>query len=126
MNRLEINAGDRLIGLSLPRCIEEIATGVVKIECVDFVISITQITSDDQWKSYLDAMSEHYWSNREDSKRIFWTLLRSGRIRQPRLNNSYARVPDVTLTGKIWVSSELDIKYRDMPPRTTEHRSVRV
>lgn len=74
------------VGLSLSFCIRDIYEGRVKEREIKEIQTSTTAKSPEAWKKILETYRENYWyRDPKTQEAIFWRLLNSGRIKQPRL-----------------------------------------
>lgn len=75
-----------LIGLSLSLCIGDVVEGRVSVEQIDRIIAGTKAETPEQWEEVITEYRTRYWEADPDrAERIVRTLLRLGKIEQPRV-----------------------------------------
>ncbi len=92
------------IGLSLSRCVADIARGVIPIEDVDKVITRTRALDSARMDQVLEDYRSSKWSEfPEEAERIARELIAAGKIDQPRTRGQgFPEFED----GGHWVNSE--------------------
>lgn len=99
-----------MIGLSLSRCVADIARGTVAIEDVERIVSRTMARNGDDWKLVIADYRAGRWIEFPDrAEQIFHQLSEMGKIEQPRLI-SPIHFPQVE-GNKHWVSSMDEIVW---------------
>jgi hypothetical protein len=81
----------KVIGLSLSICIQHILRGLVPLERLHSITSLTAVPNDAAFEGLLDYYSDGYWyDDPVRAREIATTLWKEGRITQPRLlDDSY-------------------------------------
>jgi len=90
-----------LIGLSMSLCIRDVLEGRVNIEQIEKIFAQTRIETEEHLQETMTVYRQAYWSSDPDrGERIARSMLKAGRIEQPR----------ITLTGESkdwWVKMDV-------------------
>ena len=90
----------RLKGLSHSFCIQDILSGKVDINQVDYIETNTMLENEVAWENMFNLYSQIYWGDFPDEARKLVTKLRKEhRIFQPRLNG----YPERNIMNGHWV-----------------------
>lgn len=102
-----------MIGLSLAESIRDIASGRVRIEDVDVIISCTRVPILETWEGVIKRYKEKFWIGKgispENSERIFRELLAKKKILQPAVTEK--RLPK---RGGGWVRSLSELTWNEI------------
>lgn len=95
---------EKVIGLSLSGCVNDIINGKVALEDVQFISSGTKCSEPEHWESVIDSYRTYFWrKNPAEGERIARLLISSGLIIQPRLEGRI--LPSLNLgNDSHWIS----------------------
>ena len=97
-----------MIGLSVSKCVLDIALGKVAIEVVEKIIGNTCCTSEVMWDSLIKRYRKKYWQkNADECERVARILIAGEKIEQPRLTKKM--IPCITMGH--WVAREDEIEW---------------
>lgn len=91
-------------GLSLSRCIPQIASGIVAEENVARIITATKYNSEEKWKLAEDKLANGDWAAHPEAVNILRRLRAAGKIVQPLLDKG--QKPVLPTDGRIWISED--------------------
>jgi hypothetical protein len=99
-----------MIGISLSRCILDLATDKVRIADVEKIITGTKAPTRTEWMQLLTDYAGKEWASvAEKAKALAHMLYVSNKIEMPR--NSGKPPPVIAEAGKYWVDSEDQITW---------------
>ncbi len=97
-----------MIGLSLSRCIGDIATGKIRLREVDLVLTSCRWKDDRSWDAILETYGSTFWIlSKARAMRIARILKRMGKIRQ--IPKEEGR--SIDLGSGHWSADARDIKW---------------
>ena len=106
-----------MIGLSVSRCIGDMARGDINPDFVSVIIAGTahEFRNESEMAEQIAFYRDTRWIGCEDeAERLFREFWAAGKIEQPRLIDE--KFPDVEKTGNHWVDSEGEIHWMYISP----------
>jgi len=98
--------GQRVVGLSLSFCVNDIIYHTVRLEDVDRLIVGVRAASDADWQMVVDDYCESYWQyDTTWAREIVATLRHEGKIDQPRLRGESTH----NIADGWWVAADATI-----------------
>jgi hypothetical protein len=91
VDRIVVNGTQRLIGLSLSLCIQDIINGKVNLEDIHHIVAGTCAKDDKDWDEVISQYRKIYWKRSPDlGEFLARHFIGRGMVEQPRLDGGQA------------------------------------